>query len=152
MAKILVINGPNLNLLGKREPEIYGATTPDDLNSELRRIAAAAGHSLEVFQSNSEGNLIDRIQSVSSSVSSSDWAFIIINAAALTHTSIGLRDALKLVGVPFVEVHISNIYARESFRHHSYLSGIARGVICGFGVDGYVYALRFAIKEIQLNS
>ena len=148
MAKILVINGPNLNLLGKREPEIYGATTPDDLNSELRRIAAAAGHSLEVFQSNSEGNLIDRIQSVSSP----DWAFIIINAAALTHTSIGLRDALKLVGVPFVEVHISNIYARESFRHHSYLSGIARGVICGFGVDGYAYALRFAIKEIQLKN
>ncbi len=148
MAKILVINGPNLNLLGKREPEIYGATTPDALNSELRRIATAAGHSLEVFQSNSEGNLIDRIQSVSSP----DWAFIIINAAALTHTSIGLRDALKLVGVPFVEVHISNIYARESFRHHSYLSDIARGVICGFGVDGYMYALRFAIKEIQLNN
>lgn len=143
--RILVLHGPNLNLLGSREPEHYGRVTLAELNDLLTRRASAAGVRLEAFQSNSEAELIDRVQAAAHS----GVEFIIINPAALTHTSIALRDALVAVKIPFVEVHLSNVFAREAFRHHSFFSDIARGVICGFGAHGYELALEFALRPRQ---
>jgi 3-dehydroquinate dehydratase-2 len=145
MAKnILLLNGPNLNLLGTREPEVYGATTLADIEHAAAAQAGAAGALLTSFQSNHEGVLIDRIQAAKQEGVDA----IVINPGGLTHTSIALRDALSAVAIPFVEVHISNIHGREAFRHHSYLSGIAVGVICGLGADGYRAALEFVIKKL----
>lgn len=137
MTKILLINGPNLNLLGTREPEVYGNTTLADIERELRAQAKAAGAKLLTFQSNHEGALVDRIHQAKTE----GVAWVIINPGAFTHTSIALRDALSGTALPFVEVHISNVHAREPFRHHSYLSDIANGTIVGLGVSGYRLAL-----------
>lgn len=145
MATILVLNGPNLNLLGTREPDIYGADTLADIEARLQAAAAENSLSLDFFQSNAEHALVDKLHHSRGKVD-----FIIINPAAFTHTSVALRDALSAVAVPFIEVHISNIHAREAFRQHSYLSDIARGVICGLGPQGYELALQAAIR--QLNS
>lgn len=143
MAKnILLLNGPNLNLLGTREPEIYGAHTLAEIEADAVAQAKAAGAVLICFQSNHEGALIDRIHSAKAEGVDA----IVINPGGLTHTSIALRDALGGVAIPFIEVHISNIHQREAFRHHSYLSGIAIGVICGLGVDGYRLAIDFSLK------
>ena len=142
MGKILVLNGPNLNLLGTREPEIYGALTLADINERLRRRAEEAGLDIEFLQSNHEGVLVDAIQAARGTV---DW--MIINAGAYTHTSVAIRDALAGVGIPFVEVHISNVHAREAFRHHSYLSDKAVGVIVGLGTFGYQAALQFVVRK-----
>lgn len=144
MANILVLNGPNLNLLGTREPEIYGADTLADIEARLTKIAADAGHTLTMFQSNAEHALVDTLHQ-----SRNDTDYIIINPAAFTHTSVALRDALAGVAIPFIEVHISNIHAREAFRQHSYLSAIAQGVICGLGTQGYELALQAAIRHLN---
>lgn len=144
-ADILVLHGPNLNLLGQREPTIYGHTTLADINQALQQEAKQHGYVLDAFQSNWEGALVDRIHQAFSD----HTQFIIINPAALTHTSVALRDALLGVNIPFIEVHLSNVHARESFRHHSYLSDKAIGVICGLGAEGYHYALKHAIKRLQ---
>jgi len=143
--KILVINGPNLNLLGLREPDVYGCLSLAQINAELTLVAKQAGINLETKQSNHEGTIVEYIQS------SLDDAvdFIIINPAAYTHTSIAIRDALAAVNLPFIEVHVSNIYAREAFRHHSYLSALAQGVICGLGSYGYQAALNYAINYLS---
>ncbi len=141
---ILLLNGPNLNLLGSREPEVYGSATLSDVESEAKRVAADAGASLSCFQSNHEGALIDRIHAAKAEGIDA----IVINPGGLTHTSVALRDALVGVGLPVVEVHISNIHQREAFRHHSFISGIATGVICGLGVDGYRVAIEFVIKKL----
>lgn len=141
---ILLINGPNLNLLGTREPEVYGCTTLADVERLSIEQAHAAGTTLRCFQSNHEGALIDRIHAAAEE----GVQAIVINPAGLTHTSVALRDALVGVAIPFVEVHISNIYRRESFRHRSYLSAVAAGVICGLGTDGYPAAISFAIKNL----
>ncbi len=143
MAKILVLHGPNLNLLGTREPEHYGADTLSDIELRLQTQAEAAGHSLESFQSNAEHELINKIHAARTNTD-----FIIINPAAFTHTSIAIRDALSGVEIPFIEIHLSNVHARETFRHHSYFSDIALGVICGLGSQGYELALTAAIKNI----
>ena len=140
--RILVLNGPNLNLLGTREPAVYGQTTLPMIEAELAQIAADAGVALQCFQSNHEGALIDRIHAARSD----GTQFMLINPGGLTHTSVSLRDALAGVALPFIEVHISNVHARETFRHHSYLSPIAVGVICGLGVNGYRLALQHAIS------
>lgn len=145
MAKFLVLHGPNLNLLGTREPDIYGADTMNDIVARLTDLAQQSGHQLDSFQSNAEHELVDKIQTAKSN--STD--FIIINPAAFTHTSIAIRDALAAVEIPFIEVHLSNVHARETFRHQSYLSDIATGVICGLGTQGYELALQAAIKHIQ---
>lgn len=147
MAKILVLHGPNLNLLGSREPEHYGAATLADIDQELSRVAAEAGHELITLQSNAEHELVTRIQQAASE----GVAFIIINPAAFTHTSVALRDALAAVRIPFIEVHLSNIHAREDFRHHSYLSELASGIISGLGAYGYTLALLAAIQTLQNN-
>lgn len=144
MANILVLNGPNLNLLGTREPEIYGADTLADIEARLTKIAADAGHTITMFQSNAEHALVDTLHQ-----SRHDTDYIIINPAAFTHTSVALRDALAGVAIPFIEVHISNIHAREAFRQHSYLSAIAQGVICGLGTQGYELALQAAIRYLN---
>ncbi|MBX3619392.1 MAG: type II 3-dehydroquinate dehydratase [Rhizobacter sp.] len=141
--QILVLHGPNLNLLGTREPQVYGATTLDQINEELVKIATEAGATLSSFQSNHEGALIDRVQAARQD----GTGFIIINPAALTHTSVGLRDALAGVAIPFIEVHLSNVHRREPFRHHSYFSDLAEGVIVGLGADGYRLALGHALKR-----
>lgn len=140
--KLLLLNGPNLNLLGTREPAVYGATTLADIEQAATAQAAAAGASIACFQSNHEGALIDRIHAAR--LEGVDA--IVINPAGLTHTSVALRDALAAVEIPFVEVHLSNIHKREEFRHHSFLSAIAQGVICGLGADGYRFAIDFALK------
>ena len=140
--KLLLLNGPNLNLLGTREPAVYGAATLADIESAATAQAAAAGGSLSCFQSNHEGALIDRIHAAREE----GIEAIVINPGGLTHTSVALRDALAGVAIPFIEVHISNIYQREEFRHHSYLSALARGTICGLGIDGYRFAIDFALK------
>ncbi|QQD24908.1 type II 3-dehydroquinate dehydratase [Venatoribacter cucullus] len=145
MAGILVLQGPNLNLLGTREPHIYGSTTLADIEQRLQAQAAAAGFTLEQFQSNAEHELLNRIHAARTD----GTAFIIINPAAFTHTSVALRDALAGVAIPFIEVHISNVHAREAFRQHSYLSDIAIGVIAGLGVQGYELALQAAVKRLQ---
>lgn len=143
MAKnFLVLNGPNLNLLGTREPGIYGGQTLDDIHTRLRAVAQENNASCEVFQSNHEGELVERIHQARGCVD-----YIIINAGAYTHTSVAIRDALAAVSVPFIEVHISNVYKREAFRHHSYLSDIAEGVIVGLGVYGYEAALLYALGK-----
>lgn len=143
--RILVIHGPNLNLLGQREPEIYGRETLDDINARLSTAAQRAGAKLSVFQSNAEGELVDRVQQARSE----GVQFIIINPAAYTHTSVALRDALLAVHIPFVEIHLSNVYAREPFRRHSYFSDKAVGVVCGLGSSGYDTALDFAIQYLK---
>ncbi|HBP28924.1 MAG TPA: type II 3-dehydroquinate dehydratase [Advenella sp.] len=140
--KVLVLNGPNLNLLGTREPDVYGRQTLQDIHDALMLAASEAGVQCECFQSNHEGELVEKIQSARNNT-----AFIVINAAAYTHTSVALRDALGAVAIPFIEVHISNVHQRESFRHHSYLADKAVGVICGLGADGYMAALQYAIKH-----
>lgn len=147
MSDILVLHGPNLNLLGKREPEIYGSSTLEEINQMLSDIASQCKVTLEFFQSNNEGEIVDKIQSAPKE----GIKFIIINAASLTHSSIALRDALKFVALPFIEVHLSNIFAREKFRHESYLSDFAIGVISGFGANSYVYALKHAIFLLKEN-
>ena len=145
MATILVLHGPNLNLLGLREPGIYGATTLDDINRNLTQIAVAAGHHLQTLQSNAEYELIDRIHDARKE----GVDFIIINPAAFTHTSVALRDALLGVDIPFIEVHLSNVHKREAFRHHSFFSDVAQGVICGFGATSYELALQAALKLVK---
>ncbi|MBI2318606.1 MAG: type II 3-dehydroquinate dehydratase [Betaproteobacteria bacterium] len=140
--KILVLHGPNLNLLGSREPKIYGSETLEDINHRLARLAQAYDVTLECFQSNHEGALIERVHAAKAQ----GFSFLIINPGAYTHTSIALRDALTGVGIPFVEVHLSNIHAREPFRAHSYFSDIAVGIICGLGSRGYDLALQFALQ------
>jgi 3-dehydroquinate dehydratase-2 len=144
MADILLLNGPNLNLLGEREPEIYGHTTLADIEAGLVADARGAGVELECFQSNHEGALVDRVHQARTE----GVRFVIINPGAYAHTSIALRDAFEGVRIPFIEVHISNVHAREAFRHHSYLSAIAAGVICGVGVHGYALALAAAVDRL----
>ncbi|MDR4125143.1 type II 3-dehydroquinate dehydratase [Yanghanlia caeni] len=139
--RILVLHGPNLNLLGTREPEVYGTLALADINQRLHDLAAAHDAVLTAYQSNHEGELVDRIQEAGRD----GTEYIIINAAAYTHTSVAIRDALAGVDIPFVEVHLSNVYRRESFRHHSYLSDIAQGVIAGLGAFGYEAALQYAL-------
>lgn len=145
MAKILVLHGPNLNLLGTREPETYGRTTLSEIDGDLVRIAEAEGHELASFQSQAESALIDRIHAAGHD----GTACILINPAAFTHTSVALRDALLAVKIPFIELHLSNPHAREPFRHHSYFSDVAMGVIAGFGADSYRLALRAAIARLD---
>ncbi|MDD3352205.1 type II 3-dehydroquinate dehydratase [Zoogloea sp.] len=144
-SRILVLHGPNLNLLGRREPGIYGLTTLSDIHEAMESRARADGVLLESFQSNHEGELIDRVQAAATE----GVDFIVINPAGYTHTSVALRDALAGVDIPFVEVHLSNIHAREPFRHHSYFSDKAIGVICGLGAQGYLLALEFALSRLR---
>ena len=144
MAQILLINGPNLNLLGTREPGVYGNTTLAQIEQKLASQAAALNHGFAAFQSNAEAELVDRIQQASGTV-----AFIILNPGAFTHTSVALRDALLAVDIPFIEIHISNVYAREEFRQHSYFSDIAVGTIVGLGPQGYELALSAADHFLQ---
>lgn len=147
MASILIVNGPNLDLLGTREPAVYGSDTLAAIDARLAVQASAAGHTATCFQSNAEHELIGRIHRARTD----GTAFILINAAAFTHTSIALRDALAGVGIPFIELHLSNVHAREAFRHHSYLSAIALGVICGFGADSYRLALDAALHWLAAH-
>ncbi|HEX7802502.1 MAG TPA: type II 3-dehydroquinate dehydratase [Pseudoxanthomonas sp.] len=144
MAKLLVLHGPNLNLLGTREPEVYGRTTLTEIDAALAAQAAAGGHQTESLQSNAEHQLVDRVQAARTD----GTAFILINPAAFTHTSVALRDALAAVAIPFIEIHLSNPHAREPFRHHSYFSDLAVGVVCGFGADSYRYAMEAALKRL----
>lgn len=144
---ILLLNGPNLNLLGSREPEKYGKTTLAEIVSDMTSQADALNVKLSHLQSNAEYALIDRIHEAKGDVD-----YIVINPAAFTHTSVALRDALLAVSIPFIEVHLSNVHAREPFRHHSYLSDIAAGVICGLGVDGYSWALQTAVKRLSKSN
>lgn len=143
--KILVLHGPNLNLLGTREPAHYGSDTLHDIDRRLTARATQAQAALESFQSNAEAELIGRVHRAAAE----DVDFILINPAAFTHTSVALRDALAAVRVPFVEVHLSNVFAREPFRHHSYFSDLALGVISGFGAKGYELALEFALHHLE---
>lgn len=144
MATLLVVHGPNLNLLGSREPTLYGQTTLKAIDQRLESLAKAAGHTLTCFQSNAEHELIDRIQAAARE----GVAFIIINPAGYTHSSVALRDALLAVKIPFIEVHLSNIFSREPFRHHSYFSDAALGVISGLGAQGYELALQAALQHL----
>lgn len=144
MTRLLVMHGPNLNLLGTREPEVYGRVTLEQIDQALAARAQQAGVDLVAFQSNHEGQLIDRIQAAAAE----SIEFVLINPAAYTHTSVALRDALAGVGIPFVEIHLSNVHRREPFRHHSYFSDLAEGVICGLGWKGYLYALEFALERL----
>lgn len=145
MATILVLHGPNLNLLGTREPEIYGRETLADIDQKLMNLCLQHGHHLHFLQSNAEYELIDRIHDARSE----GVNFIIINPAAFTHTSVAIRDALAGVAIPFVECHLSNVFNREPFRHHSYLSDIALGVICGFGSHSYELAMQAAFRYLE---
>ena len=145
--RVLLLNGPNLNLLGLREPGLYGAQTLEAIETDLTRQAAALGVALECFQSNHEGALVDRIHAARGQV-----AGILINAGAYTHTSIALRDALLGVAIPYVELHLSNVHAREPFRHHSYLADRALGVICGFGAASYGLALQGLVARLQAEA
>ncbi|KZY28452.1 MULTISPECIES: type II 3-dehydroquinate dehydratase [unclassified Oleiphilus] len=144
MASILVLHGPNLNLLGTREPEIYGSETLNDINSRLKACAKNNNIALNTLQSNAEHELIERIHQAKQD----DTQFIIINPAAFTHTSVAIRDALLAIDIPFIEVHLSNVHARETFRHHSYFSDVALGVICGLGSLGYDAALSKALQAL----
>ncbi len=145
MAEILVLNGPNLNLLGSREPEHYGRDTLESINTRLTGLACAAGHGIQFYQSNAEHELVTRVQqAIQDKV-----AFILINPAAFTHTSVALRDALAAGKIPFIEVHLSNVHAREDFRKHSYFSDLAHGVISGLGAQGYELALAAAIQQLS---
>lgn len=145
MKNVLLLNGPNLNLLGAREPETYGYTTLADVEAKVHALCENAGVAVDCFQSNAEHELIDRIHSAKRK----GVDFIVINPAAYTHTSVAIRDALAGVAIPFLELHISNVHARESFRHHSYLSDIAVGVICGLGVYGYQAAFQFVFNYLD---
>ena len=147
MAKILLINGPNLNLLGTREPGLYGATTLAEIEAQLTEQAQKLGHSLDAIQSNAEAELVDRVQAAAGNTD-----FILINPGALTHTSIALRDALLGVAIPFIEIHISNIHAREEFRRQSYFSDVAAGIIAGLGPQGYGLALQAADHLLNHSS
>lgn len=140
---ILVLHGPNLNLLGTREPDVYGSDTLSDINGRLQALATNKGAHCSTYQSNHEGELVDRIQAAAHDQTD----FIIINAAAYTHTSVALRDALAAIKIPFIEVHISNVYQRESFRYHSYLADLAHGVVAGLGSFSYEAALRYALAQ-----
>jgi 3-dehydroquinate dehydratase-2 len=142
---ILVLHGPNLNLLGSREPELYGSETLDAINGCLTKQARAAGAKLTAFQSNTEGELVDCIQEAGRD----GVDFIVINPAAYTHTSVAMRDALAAVKIPFIEVHLSNVFSREPFRHHSYFTDLAVGMICGLGARGYELALEYALQAKQ---
>ena len=144
MATILLLQGPNLNLLGSREPDKYGHATLANIHQQLEQQAITAGHQLQTFQSQAEHELVEKIHAARNQVD-----FIIINPAAFTHTSVALRDALLAIDLPFIEIHLSNIHAREQFRQHSYFSDIAQGVICGLGAFGYELALKAAIQHIQ---
>lgn len=145
MAKLLALHGPNLNLLGEREPELYGATTLEEINQGLAAAAQQLGHSLAHFQSNAEHGLVERIHQARQE----GVEFIIINPGAFTHTSIALRDALAGVAIPFIEVHLTNVFAREEFRRHSYLSELAVAVISGAGAGGYRLALQAAAEKLE---
>lgn len=145
MASLLVINGPNLNLLGSREPEIYGSFTLDDINATLTSQCQQAGHQIHFLQSNTEGEIVDRIHQAKKE----EISFILINPAAFTHTSVALRDAMLAVDIPFIEVHLSNVHAREDFRKHSFLSDIAVGSIVGLGPLGYELGLQAALARIE---
>jgi 3-dehydroquinate dehydratase-2 len=145
MASLLLLHCPNLNLLGTREPEVYGRTTLAEIDGDLSARATAAGHRLEALQSNSEAELVDRVQAAGRD----GTAFILVNPAAFTHTSVALRDALAAVAIPFIEIHLSNPQAREPFRHTSYFSDIAVGTIAGFGADSYRYALEAALARLD---
>jgi len=145
MAEILVLNGPNLNLLGAREPEHYGTTTLEAINQRLAKQGEAAGHRVNFFQSNAEHELVERVQQAMKD----KVAFILLNPAAFTHTSVALRDTLAAAQIPFIEVHLSNVHARESFRKHSYFSDLAAGVISGLGAQGYELALTAAIERLK---
>ncbi|WP_437889787.1 type II 3-dehydroquinate dehydratase [Phytobacter sp. V91] len=145
--RILLLNGPNLNLLGTREPDTYGTLSLAEIVNQLSIEAEALNVTLEHMQSNAEHELIDRIHQAKDNVD-----YILINPAAFTHTSVAIRDALLAVSIPFIEVHLSNVHAREPFRHHSYLSDIAVGVICGLGADGYSYALQTAVKRLSQSN
>ncbi|BBQ82000.1 MULTISPECIES: type II 3-dehydroquinate dehydratase [Enterobacteriaceae] len=145
--RILLLNGPNLNMLGTREPEKYGTLTLSQIVSRLNAEAEALNVTLDSLQSNAEYVLIDRIHQAKDNID-----YILINPAAFTHTSVALRDALLAVSIPFIEIHLSNVHAREPFRHHSYLSDIASGVICGLGADGYSYALQTAVKRLSQSN
>jgi 3-dehydroquinate dehydratase-2 len=145
MARLLLLNGPNLGQLGRREPGIYGTTSLADIESQLRARASAAGHDLDAFQSDSEAQLIQRVHEARDE----GVAVILFNPAAFTHTSIALRDALLAVKVPFIELHLSNVAAREAFRHHSYFADIALGTIAGFGAASYELALEAAIRHLN---
>lgn len=147
MASILVLHGPNLNLLGSREPEVYGHATLADIDAQLQATATAAGHALDSLQSNAEHVLVDRIQAARDD----GTALILINPAAFTHTSVAIRDALAAVALPFIEIHLSNPHRREPFRHTSYVSDLALGVICGFGADSYRLALDAAIAKLRTD-
>ena len=147
MAKILVLHGPNLNLLGEREPGIYGRTTLAEIDARLRARAAEAGHEIECLQSNAEHELVERVQRARQD--GTDW--LLINPAAFTHTSVALRDALAAVRIPFIEIHLSNPHSREPFRQHSYLSDLARAVIAGFGADSYHFALEAVLRWHAAN-
>lgn len=152
MANILVLHGPNLNLLGQREPSIYGATSLDKINRSLEQQAKQLNHSITIYQENAEHKLIELIHSYALTQTKSKADFILFNPAAFTHTSIALRDALLAANIPFIEIHLSNIYQRESFRHHSYFSDIATGVISGLGAQGYNLALLAADNYLTQNS
>ena len=145
MSRIMVLHGPNLNLLGAREPEIYGSATLEDIDSDMQALAVSKGVDLTTLQSNAESVLVEAIQNAAND----GTGFIVINPAALTHTSVALRDALLAVDLPFIEVHLSNVYAREAFRQKSYLSDIATAVITGLGAAGYQYALSAAIDALE---
>jgi len=144
---VLVLHGPNLNLLGTREPAVYGSTTLADIDRDLLQMATEAGSTLQSFQSNHEGALIDRVHAARTD----GTEFIVINPGAFTHTSVALRDAIAGVAIPFVEVHLSNVHRREPFRHHSYFSDLAEGVIVGLGAMGYSLALRFALSRTPVR-
>jgi 3-dehydroquinate dehydratase-2 len=147
MSSIMVLNGPNLNLLGTREPETYGHETLADVEAMCGDAASALGHGIEFHQSNHEGVLIDLIHDAGSRVKKGEWLGVVFNPGAYTHTSIALHDAIKGTDVPVIEVHISNVHARESFRHHSYISSAAKGIIVGLGVQGYVLAIQGLVNK-----
>jgi len=147
MSKILVIHGPNINLLGKREPKVYGKTTMEEINKKLKKLAKKKGVSLDIFQSNYEGEIVERIGK-----SKGKYAALLINPAAYTHTSVAIRDAISATGIATVEVHLSNIYSREDFRHTSLIASVAKGQISGFGIDSYIYGLESAIKLAKRKS
>ena len=150
--KILVLNGPNLNLLGTREPAVYGATTLADVEQLCRDAAQQSGAEAECRQSNHEGQLIDWIHAAGVAHRAGELAGVVFNAGAYTHTSIALHDAIKGSGVPVIEVHISNVHARESFRHHSWLSPVAAGIVVGFGIDGYALAIQGLLRQAKAKA
>ena len=147
MSSFLLLNGPNLNLLGSREPEVYGATTLADIEDRCKALAADRGHELVCFQSNAEHELVDRVHQAAND----GVEYIILNPGAFTHTSVALRDAMLAVDIPFIEIHLSNTFAREEFRHNSYFSDIASGCLFGFGARGYELALQVAHESVTAN-